>query len=689
MRFVTIPITIVAFLALACGGGGGDGDPLPTSSASPAVEPTSTPEESPFPVVLAGDTLVVASADGSEITERSLEPGDRPVFRPSSISPGGERTVTLEDGTLFLRERDGEPVAIADVASTAEFVNVSWSPDGASLMFDTEGSSSSIYVVDVDGSGLTDVGAGLEGDAFPLSWSLDSERVAFGLVPPAEASTQQTSLYVTRTDGTDRTLAGEFFQPQGDQGWDLPAWSPDGSKVAVLFAPAGGIGVLDTAGGPAIDIVAGEARNRFSWSPDSQALAFDGQLPGDDGGSIVLVDIASPDEPRMLTEGHWPRWSPAGDRIAFKRQGSVFTVRADGTEEALLGSEGPAFFGELTWTAAGESVEFVRAAPSAQYLYAVELSTGDLVRSPSPLIDFPFAGPRQYVRLSPDGDQVVFSVQSHEVPKEGQETGDIIGAGWFIMNVATGEVTQVASDPSDGDVFWSPDGLRIVFSGGADGVFVAEGDFTQPRKISAIEAHALAWSPDGQSLAVGSQEAVWIVPAEGGAARLIATLTTGTLQRIDWSPDGGRLLYEVSRQDDARVTEVFVVNVDGPSPALLVSTPEGVAGARWSPDGEVIAFQRNEGPVTEVWLIDVDGSNERRLATFEGEHFGLPQLSWSPDATSLALVHGQNDVWVISIPSGEKLLAATNVGNCSMSLVGWSPDSEMIYAVPACALSPI
>src|SRR5207237_5547942 len=59
----------------------------------------------------------------------------------------------------------------------------------------------------------------------------------------------------------------------------------------------------------------------------------------------------------------------------------------------------------------------------------------------------------------------------------------------------------------------------------------------------------------------------------------------------------------------------------------------------WSPDGTRIAFDREELDIstTDVWVMNADGSGQRRLARFGG------QPAWSPDGRTIAFVNG--DVW--------------------------------------------
>lgn len=569
-------VALVTLVALACGGDGEE------PSATSVLD-----GESPFPVVLEHDTLVVASADGSGITETPVEYRPRPAAL-GYVSPQGGLTASYRDGTLFMQKDGGEAKAIAELPTDAEFATTIWSLDGRRLLIDASfrGDSPSLYLINADGSGLTDVGAGLEGDAFPMSWSPDGQRFAMGLYTPEQQSVEglDALLYVVRADGTERTLTGDFSNFHGYEGiGDLAKWSPDGSRIAVFAPPSeGAIRLMDASGGPPVDIP-GSSFPAFSWSPDSRLLALERRPPGggDSSRSITVVDIASPGESRLLTVGFWPRWSPDGERIAFKRDGQVYTIRPDGSDLVSLADMGPEARSDLIWSADGDSVQFIRSAPAAQYLYAVDLRTGEAVRSPEPLTDAPFIGPRRNVRLSPNGDQIAFSRDAFETT-EGDE-----GAGWFTMDILTGELTRITHDTTAGDVFWSADG---------------------------------------------------------------------------------------------------VARLDGTPPGQLATTEAGGDTAARSPDGETVAFLRLEDAEGELWLVAADGSNERRIALFADVGLGFGPLYWSSDGERIAVLVASRDIYVIEVETGASLLVATNVGNCQMTLVGWSPDGEVIYAIPACAL---
>jgi Tol biopolymer transport system component len=124
---------------------------------------------------------------------------------------------------------------------------------------------------------------------------------------------------------------------------------------------------------------------------------------------------------------------------------------------------------------------------------------------------------------------------------------------------------------------------------------------------------------------------------------------------------------------------------------LNATTPEGVlqsrpvlnstrveGSARFSPDGNRIAFAsfRSGGP--EVWVADRDGSSVRQLTTLGAA--GVLLGEWSPDGTRIAFeaaVAGNSDVYIVGADGGhlQRVTAEPSIEGVPT----WSHDGQWIY----------
>jgi hypothetical protein len=106
--------------------------------------------------------------------------------------------------------------------------------------------------------------------------------------------------------------------------------------------------------------------------------------------------------------------------------------------------------------------------------------------------------------------------------------------------------------------------------------------------------------------------------------------------------------------------------------ALASGTPPAATPAP-APSGR-IAFQRT-GPDGGIFVIDADGSNERRI--LQGT-FGTPR--WSPDGTSLAVYQETEDHVGVAVvqADGSGLHALTLPSGLDCGLAVWAPDGRVL-----------
>jgi serine/threonine-protein kinase len=183
-------------------------------------------------------------------------------------------------------------------------------------------------------------------------------------------------------------------------------------------------------------------------------------------------------------------------------------------------------------------------------------------------------------------------------------------------------------------------------------------------------------SPDGRTIAYAGGTPSRVYVRQAGSRPIAITVDSGPAQRRPrWSPDGSRIAFDAARQ-------VFVVPALGGAPRLVIANGWSPT---WSPDGRRIAFALAD----TIFTVAVDDGTPSRLAL-------VPQpaeLTWSPDGRWVALTSG-NDAWdgitqIGNIAQSRVVLIRVNDGRvvqltdrAAMNVAPvWSPDSREVLFV--------
>ena len=77
-----------------------------------------------------------------------------------------------------------------------------------------------------------------------------------------------------------------------------------------------------------------------------------------------------------------------------------------------------------------------------------------------------------------------------------------------------------------------------------------------------------------------------------------------------WSPDGKTISFISDRYGSE---DIFIIDPDGSNERRLTDSPAHDRRASWSPDGRKIAFVSERDGNAEVYVVDSDGQNQKRL----------------------------------------------------------------------------
>jgi uncharacterized protein YjdB len=188
--------------------------------------------------------------------------------------------------------------------------------------------------------------------------------------------------------------------------------------------------------------------------------------------------------------------------------------------------------------------------------------------------------------------------------------------------------------PVSADVFVIADLLVASNRGGAFGLYQIRSDSPDTLLPIALDGGATQGvrSPDRTRLAYSSTKAgsadIYLADADGRNPRRL-TSDPGAETQPAWTPDGTRLIYTATPAGG--VAQVMSVKVDGTDPRPLTSsTSGGNTSPDVSPDGRRVAFVSTRDGNPEIYEVNVEGGEARRL-TKTGDKEAIPRYLPSGD----------------------------------------------------------
>lgn len=302
----------------------------------------------------------------------------------------------------------------------------------------------------------------------------------------------------------------------------------------------------------------------------------------------------------------------------------------------------------------------------------IERKSTTLIAGPANLQQHTFVteGYDADVAIDPTGKWMAYASTRHN------EQSEI-----YIQRVDGLSVTQLTNDhAADANPAFSPDGNRIAYSSNRSGswdLYVMDIDGRNHVQVTAGPTQDLhpTWSPDGTTLcysSVGSrsdQWELWLVNVESMEKRMI-----GYGLFPSWSPDPkvNRIAFQRARQRGSRWFSLWMMDlVDGEArrvTEVAVSTNAAIVKPSWSPDGTRLAFSTIVEPAKthggkplgqqDIWLIDADGTNRRRLTDGDGSNL-MPYWAVNNRVYFVSDRGGKECIWSVKVDEAADARIAT------------------------------
>ena len=320
-------------------------------------------------------------------------------------------------------------------------------------------------------------------------------------------------------------------------------------------------------------------------------------------------------DPQLSPDGQWVAYVvTTADTVDNATDADVWLVRADGSTPARRLTTSKKNDNAPQWSPDGKRLAFLSAREERPQIWMLDPNGGEAERltdSKSAIVGF---------QWSPDGARIAYvaprAPTADEERRQRVKDDAVVVDSVFphtrlwTFDVAARRAKElVQGEFSVSDPQWSPDGRQL--------------------------AYVVAPTPKADD---GWKSDVWVVGADGAAAPRRLTTNPGSDQTPRWSPDGARIAYltRAGTSDDVRMLRLAIMPAGGGAPRLLAPTftyqPSDIW---WQPDGRALRIEAPTRTTNNVFVVSVDGGEPRAL--FDDRAW-IGTTSYSADGRAVALI---------------------------------------------------
>jgi TolB protein len=217
------------------------------------------------------------------------------------------------------------------------------------------------------------------------------------------------------------------------------------------------------------------------------------------------------------------------------------------------------------------------------------------------------------------------------------------------------------SSDRDGERLKGPLGDRDIKE-----IYISDYDGANQRRVTTTRALNITpvWAPDGQAIAYTSYR-------RGFQDIFVSFIYQGRLEEPAhggpsnqnylpvYSPDGTKIAFTSNRDGNP---EIYVMNADGTGERRLTNNPAIDVTPTWSPTGNQIAWTSDRTQNPQIYIMNADGTGQRRLTT--SGYCDRP--TWSPqpfNEVAYAMRSGGGfDIMVYSFADGQSRRITDGIG---------------------------
>ncbi|MDM8526959.1 hypothetical protein QUF58_02000 [Anaerolineales bacterium HSG24] len=204
------------------------------------------------------------------------------------------------------------------------------------------------------------------------------------------------------------------------------------------------------------------------------------------------------------------------------------------------------------------------------------------------------------------------------------------------------------------------DGREFIFDGISNGLVVLTNASPQPDMADMVLVQEIKWKQGtARTTNVSPNGKIVAFDAEFGSSYRIFFVDLGYVEQFlpyeiqgeqaDWAPNSQELAYRSGRDG---VTGVWISNANDTGHKLLTNNSSD-SFPSWSPNGQTVAFSREIEGNIDIYTVDIDGGNLRRLTNSPGPDT-LPIYTPSGDIIYRSTGSGYWAIWKMTANGNEQ-----------------------------------
>ena len=293
------------------------------------------------------------------------------------------------------------------------------------------------------------------------------------------------------------------------------------------------------------------------------------------------------------------------------------------------------------------------------------------------------------VAISPDGQYIARIVRTY--PDWSQDS-------LRLRQLSTGTEVEIVP-PQQHNVLlqieFTPDGNQVSYLSfdnlGKANLYQVSVLGGTPREIaSTVEFGSHTFSPDGSQVAFvrrSGKEVTLVVATLDGSAddQIVATRTFPELLQFPaWSPDGGTILFSVSRPNPISAELHTVTATGGDERSLDTGRWFDLQHMTWLPDGTgflAVANDRSPWVGAQIWLFSYPEGTPRKITNDTASYV---DLSVSGDGSAIVATRSEfeSGIWLASIDEPDKgrfVVPKSTLGPGLFPQVSWVGTDRLLY----------